>query len=821
MTFLTFHEFKIHSENNHCKNKADDKPLSAPEKDKPKAVNSKEEKIPAVAELKNSPPKNSNKLAFDCQFCAQNFDSIANLQMHFRKDHEQLITVFEEQKKKLQKNSTEIQIVQPPPNQLMMTQLPQSTTILLKTTNQQPPSVQMPTNQIQRNQTLSSPTVLVLDQKVVQPPLQTSNISNWGFGKPQGPSLKFKCRTYSCEETFTNVDALENHRKKCRPFKKFKCELYGKSLQCTKYFQSEFFINQHLQKIHIPTTIHNCNICQFSGFKSSLLEHFDSGIHAKTTSSTPSYTCTLCNLVFPSTSSLTKHNSSFHDVRTSNNILLKNIILPNNITNQGSTSNTLSYQESCNFCGLKFCDLNSLASHVEKKHNFLQQRVGYNTNPEDHFEKVVDENVRENDFTKKIGKIVDDVKNVNKQLNTSNENNGGQSTMNTDYAKMSYAHKCDYCIDIFTSLGNLKTHINIFHEEEIAQYMCNYCPACEESFVKSSDLKLHCVKVHGGKKPHKCFECNKMMASRSSLKQHFQNVHLGIRKFNCQKCPRDFFKNSDLQKHMVDFHKSPKYRFEFESKSNTNTDDVISSAHHGLKNEKCDFCPEEFFQEHFKKVHIECIHTNVVHGKVMCSRTTVLNEKNRHQIRNDFFCKTCTLYYSNQESLDDHIRSFHENFARMKSKFHQCNLCDSSFDSEKNLIKHINSLHSHLIKIFKCKFCSQDMEGSMLKLALHIKNVHEGQKVYPAPVIEKAVETESGVVVTQCPYCYQTFQDEMSLISHILNNHEMESISKDVTETKSTIFSTMNNQVILFRKHNELRREKNSNFKCLFRWMHD
>ena len=128
MTFLTFHEFKIHSEN-HEKSPEKDKPTKSVE------INEKGEEIvtleeipsnraeippPVVSENLQKSPKNSKKLGFDCQFCAQNFDSIANLQMHFRKDHQQMITIFEEQKKKLQKNSTEIQIVgQPKPNQLM------------------------------------------------------------------------------------------------------------------------------------------------------------------------------------------------------------------------------------------------------------------------------------------------------------------------------------------------------------------------------------------------------------------------------------------------------------------------------------------------------------------------------------------------------------------------------------------------------------------------------------------------------------------------------------------------------------------------------
>ena len=851
MTFLTFHEFKIHSENNHPGNKKspekkNDKELKSMEV---KFVESNGEEIVTLDEygipVSESPKNSNNKLPCDCQFCARKFDTIDKLQMHVRKDHEQLITIFEEQKKKLEKNSTEIQIVQPPKllqriqpksNQLMSTQqqLPQqqkstNSTILLKTTNQLSPSVQMATNQIQRNQTSSShpnhSTVQILDQKVAPSTttLQTSNdISNCGFSKSQvrqplaevrvevrqengkiemhkyqgGPSLKFKCSLYSCEESFSNIDSFENHRKNCqKSFQKYKCELYGKTFECTKYFQSEFFINQHLQKIHAdPTTIHKCHMCPFSGFKSSVLEHFDS-IHAKTTTpstntstgfkssvleqhfdsylhakTTSLYTCTLCNLVFPSTSSLTIHNSSAHDVRTSNNILLTNI-LKNNHTNQRIGSNPSSlgnnqsyhihgnekYHKSCHYCGLKLSDINSLSKHIERNHNNLQ--LSYPI-PEDHYEKV-SKNFRENDFTKKISDVEVLKENVNNKQPNSNENIAGQQqiAMNNTDANKSYAHKCDYCTDVFTSMGNLKTHINIFHEEEISQYMTNYCPACEESFVKSSDLNLHFVNVHGGKKAHKCFECNKMMATRSSVKQHFENVHLGIRKFNCQKCPKEFYQNRDLKKHLVDFHKfSHKYIFELEKpKPNNNT-----KIH-----EKCDFCQEVFRQEHLKKVHIERMHTNVVHGKVM-KTSTVLNEKNCQQIGNNFVCKTCTLYFSNQEPLDDHIKSFHENFGRMKSKSHQCNLCDKSFDSEKNLISHINSDHSHLIKIFQCKFCSQDMEGSLLKLALHIKTIHEGQKVGGVrPTTPLQIENQSG-------------GRGVSHISHIPNNHEKSNSKKEV-----------------------------------------
>ena len=113
------------------------------------------------------------------------------------------------------------------------------------------------------------------------------------------------------------------------------------------------------------------------------------------------------------------------------------------------------------------------------------------------------------------------------------------------------------------------------------------CLACNKSFDKIFDFKLHNVRAHGTSELEECNKCQKYFLTKLALDLHDRNVHLGIKSFQCHLCPKKYSMNQGLLRH-------------------------ISSFHQKLRPFKCKICDVTFTQKAVMTSHVKKRHEKKV-----------------------------------------------------------------------------------------------------------------------------------------------------------------------------------------------------------------
>ena len=80
------------------------------------------------------------------------------------------------------------------------------------------------------------------------------------------------------------------------------------------------------------------------------------------------------------------------------------------------------------------------------------------------------------------------------------------------------AIQCHICDNSFTRASNLKAHVVLHTEEELAFQ----CDICEKSFTQASNLKTHMrdMVTHTGQRASQCHICEKSFTLAHSQKRH-------------------------------------------------------------------------------------------------------------------------------------------------------------------------------------------------------------------------------------------------------------------------------------------------------------
>ncbi|XP_053353043.1 zinc finger protein 142 [Clarias gariepinus] len=250
------------------------------------------------------------------------------------------------------------------------------------------------------------------------------------------------------------------------------------------------------------------------------------------------------------------------------------------------------------------------------------------------------------------------------------------------------------------------------------------CQQC--SFVAKSEISLsqHNL-VHGKDKSRKhskqtqlscklcCFTCKQ----ERRMSQHIALKHEGVRPFCCRFC--EF---STARRHRLAAHES---------------------MHTGLGRHRCDLCHQTFGTSSKLRLHRQRIH----------------DKQATH------FCSLCDYKGYNPTDISRHTLSCHTG-----ELSHTCSQCGYSFSSEIAFKQHCKRVH-HTAKSHCCAQCSFSCNSDAV-LKAHVQSKHPQNEKTALLETDSHAQHSKVSVTQQCPDCPFTSAKKLSLIQHILDEHE-------------------------------------------------
>ncbi|XP_014663823.1 PREDICTED: endothelial zinc finger protein induced by tumor necrosis factor alpha-like [Priapulus caudatus] len=195
-------------------------------------------------------------------------------------------------------------------------------------------------------------------------------------------------------------------------------------------------------------------------------------------------------------------------------------------------------------------------------------------------------------------------------------------------------HTCETCGEVFSSVRNLKRHVNKHTLEDVYT-----CPICSRPFLRQDYLQHHMRKKHNGAKyhPYQCTFCYKLFHSNIKLQEHLQ-THTGNRSFSCTICHEAFSSILALKVHM---------RIHLQEKCTKDT---------SLR--RCDICGVGFpgavsLNKHKLYQHNFCAQCE----RVFTDRATLEAHKLRHESTdaNPYRCDICRRTFAERGDYNSHI----------------------------------------------------------------------------------------------------------------------------------------------------------------------
>lgn len=243
---------------------------------------------------------------------------------------------------------------------------------------------------------------------------------------------------------------------------------------------------------------------------------------------------------------------------------------------------------------------------------------------------------------------------------------------------------------------------NIIYEQPIEEvkYKPHTCFFCNKSFTEVDDLFAH-IKIHNGEKSepdsYNCLVCQKNFENENTLNVHMSINHKGIKPYRCPFCVKRYSQKDTLDVHLLS-HKDVEMPY------------------------NCTMCKMKFktiiqLTEHMSGAHnksfncTECV-------KCFGNISELTKHKRTHSMERPFKCEICDETFSQQSSLQLHVKKVHENKDERNFK---CTLCDYSFLQSSDLTTHM------FIHIddgpFECPDCADLFED--LKMYQEHMRVHE------------------------------------------------------------------------------------------------
>lgn len=309
--------------------------------------------------------------------------------------------------------------------------------------------------------------------------------------------MAYKCM--KCYVGFNYERKLENHMQKCHvESKPHHCEICAKT-----------FIHSHNYYLHkkIHDTRYQCCRCEATFVdKCNALTHY-TGVHEGVTHS---HKCKYCDKLFKHRSTLNYHMKSQHDPSARVPCPICSKILRNKDSMDVHLERHKGKRNySCNVCSKKFYVKKELSVHM----------LSHSNNRDYYCEKC------DVQF-KTLGSL-------NTHFKTSRHH--------VDVAK----HICSDCGKAFFKAFSLRVHYLTFHDDGPKEK----CPHCQK-LVSVAAMKYHLSHHKTVKsRDHICHECAKSFKSRATLNRHLI-IHTGLKPFECVECSSSFNQKATLNTHI-------------------------------------------------------------------------------------------------------------------------------------------------------------------------------------------------------------------------------------------------------------------------------
>ena len=220
---------------------------------------------------------------------------------------------------------------------------------------------------------------------------------------------------------------------------------------------------------------------------------------------------------------------------------------------------------------------------------------------------------------------------------------------------------CEFCYEIFSTVGSLMQHISKVHEEiKLKVKECNFKSDSNKSYSEKDPIDVPTEETIAKR------ESNSFLSTRKT------------RKHVCQICDESFATDCILKKHSASVHEIKK------SSSNQNNDDFDSIIDPlDVSNNKRNLQTSASIEKSGKRSKTE-------HVCQICDETFTSICKLRSHTTSDhkLECKMCFSKFSQIQELKRHISTVHEEKRELK-----CNRCDAKFAQKFCLNRHIKLVH--------------------------------------------------------------------------------------------------------------------------------
>lgn len=464
----------------------------------------------------------------------------------------------------------------------------------------------------------------------------------------------------------------------------------------------------------------------------------------------------------------------------------------------------------CQDCGLHFKQLRSFNTHRLRKCHALQKKKralsisGGSKIPQEKY-KSHDQNA-----TRCLVSSVTVTDPCDKTVQISTENRGattvqGEKNTHSNSKSLAICESCDYQEEDgkFTCI---KCSFSCSRKAAIARH----CTACsrsppkrnliinevvsetdedqseKEDELEQRDGENQREKIKTSKR-FSCSNCPFVCQQRRALTSHEKRGCLKPGEIQCQRCSFVARSEKSLSQHILVHGKDKSSKrgkqtqlccklCRFTCKQERRMSQHVALKHEGVRPFCCRFCDFSTARRHRLDAH-ESMHTGVGrHQCELCNQTFGTSSKLRlhrqriHDKQATHFCSLCDYKGYNLTDISRHTLSCHTGELN-----HKCSQCDYCFSSDIALKQHCKRIH-HTANIHCCPLCAFRCDSDAV-LKAHLQSKHpENERTtlldtdsHTQPDSKKRTKASA---TQQCPDCPFIAAKKLSLIQHILDEHE-------------------------------------------------